>query len=107
MQIAMIGLGRMGANMAQGLLRGGHKVVGYDPADAARASLEQKGAESAASLQQLIGKLQPPRVIWLMVPAVALTASTITTLSPLLPPATTPPHALHPTHPATPPPPPT
>ena len=44
MQIAMIGLGRMGANMAQRLMRGGHKVVGYDPADAARAALEQKGA---------------------------------------------------------------
>ena len=44
MQIAMIGLGRMGANMAQRLLRGGHKVVGYDPAAAARTALEQNGA---------------------------------------------------------------
>jgi len=84
MQIAMIGLGRMGANMAQRLLRGGHKVVGYDPADAALAALEQKGAESAASLQQLVGKLQAPRVIWLMVPAGAITDSTITSLTPLL-----------------------
>ena len=84
MKIAMIGLGRMGANMAQRLLRGGHKVVGYDPADAARAALEQKGAQSAASLEQLIAKLAAPRVIWLMVPAGAITDSTITNLLPLL-----------------------
>jgi 6-phosphogluconate dehydrogenase len=84
MQIAMIGLGRMGANMAQRLMRGGHKVVGYDPADAARAGLEQKGADSAATLEQLVAKLQTPRVIWLMVPAGAITDGTITSLLPLL-----------------------
>ncbi len=80
----MIGLGRMGANMAQRLLRGGHRVVGYDPAEPARAGLEQKGAETAASLNALIGKLKSPRVIWLMVPAGAITESTITSLLPLL-----------------------
>jgi 6-phosphogluconate dehydrogenase len=84
MQIAMIGLGRMGANMAQRLLRGGHKVVGYDPADSARAALEQNGAESANSLEQLVAKLKTPRVIWLMVPAGAITDSTITSLTPML-----------------------
>ncbi len=84
MQIAMIGLGRMGANMAQRLMRAGHTVVGYDPADAARAGLEQKGADSAASLQQLVAKLEAPRVVWLMVPAGAITDSTITSLLPLL-----------------------
>jgi len=84
MQIAMIGLGRMGANMAQRLVRGGHTVVGYDPAAAARASLEEKGADSAASLEQLVAKLQAPRVVWLMVPAGAITDSTITSLVPLL-----------------------
>jgi 6-phosphogluconate dehydrogenase len=84
MQIAMIGLGRMGANMAQRLMRGGHKVVGFDPADAARTALEQKGAQSAATLEQLVGKLQAPRVIWLMVPAGAITDGTITGLLPLL-----------------------
>jgi 6-phosphogluconate dehydrogenase len=84
MDIAMIGLGRMGANMAQRLLRGGHRVVGYDPAEPARAGLEQKGAETAASLNALIGKLKSPRVIWLMVPAGAITESTITSLLPLL-----------------------
>src|ERR1700723_1003961 len=84
MQIAMIGLGRMGANMAQRLLRGGHTVVGYDPAVDARKALEQKGAESAASLDQMIAKLKAPRVIWLMVPAGAITDGTITGLLPLL-----------------------
>ena len=84
MQIAMIGLGRMGANMAQRLQRGGHKVVGYDPADAARASLEQNGSESAATLEQLVAKLKAPRVVWLMVPAGAITDSTITSLTPML-----------------------
>jgi 6-phosphogluconate dehydrogenase len=84
MQIAMIGLGRMGANMAQRLLRGGHTVVGYDPAADARTSLEQKGAGSAASLEQLVAKLKAPRVLWLMVPAGAITDSTITNLTPML-----------------------
>jgi 6-phosphogluconate dehydrogenase len=84
MDIAMIGLGRMGANMAQRLLRGGHRVVGFDPAEAARTGLEQKGAETAASLEALVGKLKSPRVIWLMVPAGAITDSTITSLLPLL-----------------------
>jgi 6-phosphogluconate dehydrogenase len=84
MQIAMIGLGRMGANMAQRLMRGGHKVVGYDPADAARSALEQKGADSAASLEQMVTKLQAPRVVWLMVPAGEITDGTITKLLPLL-----------------------
>ena len=80
----MIGLGRMGANMAQRLVRGGHRVVGYDPAEAARAGLEQKGAETAASLEALVGKLKSPRLIWLMVPAGAITDGTITSLLPLL-----------------------
>ena len=80
----MIGLGRMGANMAQRLMRGGHKVVGYDPAEAARALLEKNGAQTAASLEQMVAKLQAPRAIWLMVPAGEITDSTITNLVPLL-----------------------
>jgi 6-phosphogluconate dehydrogenase len=84
MDIAMIGLGRMGANMAQRLVRGGHRVVGYDPAEAARAGLAQKGADTAVSLEALVGTLKSPRVIWLMVPAGAITDSTITSLLPLL-----------------------
>jgi 6-phosphogluconate dehydrogenase len=84
MEIAMIGLGRMGANMAQRLMRGGHKVVGFDPAEAARALLEKNGAQTAASLEQLVAKLKAPRTIWLMVPAGAITDGTITNLMPLL-----------------------
>jgi 6-phosphogluconate dehydrogenase len=84
MQIAMIGLGRMGANMAQRLLRGGHEIVGFDPAEAARKVIEEKGAQSAASLEALVAKLSAPRVVWLMVPAGAITDSTIDALTPLL-----------------------
>jgi 6-phosphogluconate dehydrogenase len=84
MEIAMIGLGRMGANMAQRLMRGGHKVVGYDPAAAARALLEKNGAQTAASLEQMVAKLKAPRTVWLMVPAGEITDSTITSLVPLL-----------------------
>jgi 6-phosphogluconate dehydrogenase len=84
MEIAMIGLGRMGANMAQRLMRGGHKVVGYDPAEAARAMLEKNGAATAASLEQMVAKLQTPRAIWLMVPAGEITDNTVNALLPLL-----------------------
>jgi 6-phosphogluconate dehydrogenase len=84
MELAMIGLGRMGANMAQRLLRGGHRVIGFDPAEAARKLIEDKGAQSAASLEGLVGKLKAPRVLWLMVPAGEITDSTITSLMPLL-----------------------
>jgi 6-phosphogluconate dehydrogenase len=80
----MIGLGRMGANMAQRLMRGGHKVVGFDPAEAARASLEKNGAQTAASLEQMVAKLNAPRIVWLMVPAGEITDNTIAKLAPLL-----------------------
>jgi len=89
MELAMIGLGRMGANMAQRLLRGGHRVIGFDPAEAARRLIEEKGAQSAASLEELVAKLHAPRVLWLMVPAGAITDSTITALTPLLSPRDT------------------
>jgi 6-phosphogluconate dehydrogenase len=89
MEIAMIGLGRMGANMAQRLLRGGHKVVGFDPAEAARKLIEEKGAGSAASLEALVAKLKAPRVVWLMVPSGEVTDNTITALTPLLAPGDT------------------
>jgi 6-phosphogluconate dehydrogenase len=84
MQIAMIGLGRMGANMAQRLLRGGHKVVGYDPAAGARELLEKNGAETASALDAMVAKLKAPRSVWLMIPAGAITDATITSLVPLL-----------------------
>ena len=80
----MIGLGRMGANMAQRLMRGGHTVVGYDPAQAARALLEKNGAQTASSLEQMVAKLKAPRAVWLMVPAGEITDTTVTNLVPLL-----------------------
>jgi 6-phosphogluconate dehydrogenase len=89
MDIAMIGLGRMGANMAQRLMRGGHRVVGYDPMVAARESLEKNGAETAATLEVTVAKLKSPRALWLMVPAGEITDSTISNLVPLLAPGDT------------------
>jgi 6-phosphogluconate dehydrogenase len=84
MELAMIGLGRMGANMTERLVRGGHRVVGFDPKPEARRSVEDKGAESAASLTVLVAKLKAPRILWLMVPAGDITDSTVTALLPLL-----------------------
>ena len=84
MELGMIGLGRMGANMTQRLVRGGHRVVGFDPNPQARAAVERNGAESAASLQALVSALAPPRVVWMMVPAGEATDGTIEALQPLL-----------------------
>ncbi len=84
MDIAMIGLGKMGANMAQRLVRGGHRVVGFDPSEAARKVIEEKGAESAATLSLLVAKLKVPRILWLMVPAGEITDASIAALLPLL-----------------------
>jgi 6-phosphogluconate dehydrogenase len=89
MQIAMIGLGKMGANMAQRLMRAGHQIVGFDPMEAARKDIEQKGGKSADSLERLVAALQAPRTVWLMVPAGEITDSTINTLTPLLAPGDT------------------
>ena len=69
MQIGMIGLGRMGANMARRLMRRGHECVAYDRSADARATLASEGATAATSLDELVAKLAPPRAIWLMIPA--------------------------------------
>jgi 6-phosphogluconate dehydrogenase len=82
----MIGLGRMGANMTQRLVRGGHRMVGFDPNAAARKAVEDAGAESADSLQALVAKLDAPRAMWTMVPAGKITDDTIMTLLGLLSP---------------------
>jgi 6-phosphogluconate dehydrogenase len=68
-QIGMIGLGRMGANMTRRLMRGGHTCVGFDIHASAVAALASDGAVGAASLDDLRAHLAPPRVVWLMVPA--------------------------------------
>src|SRR5215217_7031858 len=69
MQIGMIGLGRMGANMVRRLLRGGHECVVNDRSPDAIKALETEGAIGAASLGVFIEKLKAPRAIWLMIPA--------------------------------------
>jgi len=84
MQLGMIGLGRMGANMTERLVRGGHGVVGFDLKAEARAYVEGKGAQSATTLAALVQALPAPRTLWLMVPAGAITDSTIAALAPLL-----------------------
>ena len=84
MEIGMIGLGRMGGNMAQRLLRGGHRVIGFAPSLDARRSIEDKGGESAESLAALVAKLPAPRALWLMVPAGEVTDATLAELLPLL-----------------------
>ncbi len=84
MELGMIGLGRMGANMTERLVRGGHRVVGFDPKDEARKRIMDKGADSAVSLEALTAKLEPPRTLWMMVPAGAITDATINALLPLL-----------------------
>jgi 6-phosphogluconate dehydrogenase len=75
MQLGMIGLGRMGANMVRRLTRGGHQCVGYDEHVAAVKTITAEGAAGAHSLDELIGQLSRPRVVWLMVPAAVVDAS--------------------------------
>jgi 6-phosphogluconate dehydrogenase len=69
MELGMIGLGRMGANMVERLLKGGHSVVGYARTPEKVNQIVQKGAEGAHSMEELVSKLSPRRVIWLMIPA--------------------------------------
>jgi 6-phosphogluconate dehydrogenase len=83
MQLGMIGLGRMGANMVRRLLRAGHSCVVYDRNQGAVKELSAEGAVGAASLDDLVRKLAPPRAVWLMVPAAVVDAS-IKELAPLL-----------------------
>jgi 6-phosphogluconate dehydrogenase len=66
MELGMVGLGRMGASMTQRLVRGGHRVVGFDPDASARARVEDKGAGSASSLEALVAALTPPRALSLL-----------------------------------------
>ena len=72
MQIGMIGLGRMGSNMARRLLKGGHRVVAYNRSPKPVEALVKEKATGAADLRDLAGKLEKPRAIWLMIPAAAV-----------------------------------
>ncbi len=85
MELGMIGLGRMGANMAQRLQGGGIRVTGFDPGEQARAQVAAKGVAVVASLQALVQALPAPRVLWLMVPSKVVDA-TLEALLPLLSP---------------------
>ena len=84
MELGLIGLGRMGANMARRLTAGGHRVVAYDVNPEAVAAAVQNGSEGAASHEELVALLSPPRAIWLMLPIGQPTENTIATVAPLL-----------------------
>lgn len=85
MRLAMIGLGRMGANMVQRLLASGHECVVYDRDKALRDQLVAKGAIAATSIDDAAGKLPLPRIVWMMVPAAAV-AEVIASVAPILAP---------------------
>jgi 6-phosphogluconate dehydrogenase len=83
MQLGMIGLGRMGANMVRRLMQGGHSCVVFDAQPKAVKTLVAEGATGAATLDDFVAKLSTPRVVWLMVPA-AVVDETLETLLPRL-----------------------
>jgi 6-phosphogluconate dehydrogenase len=85
MELGMIGLGRMGANMVQRLMKGGHHCVVYDVHAEPVEALEKQGAEGATKLEDFVKKMKTPRAIWMMVPA-AVVDSTLDQLVPLLQP---------------------
>lgn len=84
MQLAMIGLGRMGSNMVLRLMEGGHELVVFDKNAAAAADLVKQGAGAARTLADLAGKLARPRAVWVMVPAGDATEDTILALANVL-----------------------
>src|SRR5947209_272835 len=84
MQIGVVGLGRMGANIARRLLRHGHACVVFDANLDASLALGREGATSSAALQDLVKRLKPPRVVWLMVPAGEPTAKAVEELGGLM-----------------------
>jgi 6-phosphogluconate dehydrogenase len=84
MQLGVVGLGRMGSNMVRRLMRGGHQCVVYDlNADTVR-ELAGEGARASHSLEDLVGRLSPPRAVWVMLPAGAVTEHTVMQLGELL-----------------------
>ncbi|MDB4955641.1 MAG: 6-phosphogluconate dehydrogenase [Myxococcales bacterium] len=89
MQLGMIGLGRMGANMARRLMRGGHQVVAYDRSAEAVKGLASEGAKGVDSLSAMVAAMSKPRAVWVMVPAGAPTESTVMELAETLEPGDT------------------
>ena len=84
MQLGMVGLGRMGANIVRRLMRDGHECVVYDVSPAAVQALTAEGAVAATSLADLASKLEQPRAVWIMVPAGDITTKTVEGLAPAL-----------------------
>jgi 6-phosphogluconate dehydrogenase len=84
MELGMVGLGRMGANMVRRLMRDGHRLVVYDVNPDAVSALADEGAEGASSLEDLAAKLSPPRSVWVMVPAGEITEKTIADVATVL-----------------------
>src|SRR5690242_15883145 len=84
MQLGMIGLGRMGGNIVRRLMRRGHTTVVYDKDQKAVAALAAEGAVGAATLEEFVQKLTPPRAAWVMLPAGAITEATVDTLASLM-----------------------
>lgn len=86
MQIGMIGLGRMGANMTRRLMKGSHQCVVYDQKKENVQALAKEGAMGAASLEELVQNLSPPRAVWIMLPSGAPVEETVNALAGLLSP---------------------
>ncbi len=84
MELGFVGLGRMGGNMVERLLGGGHRVVAYNRSPEPVARAVAKGATGASSLKELVNALAPPRTVWVMVPAGPATEETVTALAQLL-----------------------
>ena len=84
MELGLVGLGKMGGNMAERLAGDGHAVVAYDPDSQALAAAGKAGAQEAGSLAALVAALKPPRHVWLMVPSGRITGEVIGELRPLL-----------------------
>ncbi len=84
MQLGMIGVGRMGGNMARRLIKGGHQIIVYSArAESREKFAKETGATSASSLHDFVARLNPPRAAWLMIPAAAVN-KTLKDLAPLM-----------------------
>ena len=89
LQLGIVGLGRMGGNIARRLLRDGHQVVGHNRGEEAVRALEAEGGAGARSVEGLVGALAPPRAVWVMLPAGAVTEQMVARLGDLLGPGDT------------------
>ncbi len=89
MELGMVGLGRMGGNMALRISKGGHNVVGYDPNQQVVRDYVKQGISGASSLEDLVGQLSAPRAVWSMVPSGEVTEATVSRLGELLSPGDT------------------